>query len=420
MTISENRFFNSACFIRSAAVLLCSLGMILTMASSGAAMGRMGFAPGEKALIETVAAKDVPAFADDLNFDGLANAVGGSIDYYRKLPASKMIAFGETAYPASHLVRSLEHFLAFIESKPTPEELSAFIDRDYHVVAFTNSRKPVPVLFTGYYEPFLNGSRIRTETFRYPVYPRPDDLVTFNLADFSAGCAEKTGVGRVDAGNLVSYYNRSQIEDSDILESQCPPIAWVDDRTALFFLQIQGSGKIHLTDGDTLNVHYAISNGHPYRSIGAYLVENKKMKKEEVSMQSLKNYLRAHPEEVQTILHSNPRYVFFETRENGPVGCFNIALTPGRSVALDRTIAPAAALGFINSEKPVADESGNIKSWEPFTRFVVNQDTGSAIKGPGRADIFWGNGAYAELAAGHMKQPGNLYFLVLKPDKNQP
>ena len=402
--------------IRPAAVFFCALGIIFIIASNGATMGRMGFAPGEKVVMEMVQAKNIPAFADDLNFEGLANAASGSINYYRKLPASKMIAFGETEYSASHLVRSLEHFLAFVETKPTPSELSAFIGKNYHVVAFTEHHKLVPVLFTGYYEPFLNGSSIRTERFLYPVYPRPDDLVTFNLWDFSAGCAEKTGIGRVMEGKLVSYYSRSEIEDSDILESLCPPIAWVDDRVALFFLQIQGSGKIHLTDGDTFNVHYAISNGHPYKSIGAYLIEHQKMKKEDVSMQSLKDYLRAHPEEVQTILHSNPRYVFFETRENGPVGCFNIELTPGRSMALDRTIAPPGALGFINSEKPVADISGNITSWEPFSRFVVNQDTGSAIKGPGRADIFWGNGSYAELAAGYMKQPGNLYFLVLKQE----
>ncbi|MDO9264598.1 MAG: MltA domain-containing protein [Desulfosalsimonadaceae bacterium] len=416
MTISGNRFFKYVRLIRPAAVLLCAFGMIFMFASGCAALGRMWFAPGKKPVMETVAAKDLPAFADDLNFDDLAAAVSGSIDYYRKLPASKTIDFGKEAYPASHLVQSLEHFLAFIEKKPSPAELSAFIDRDYHVVAFTDRSKPVSVLFTGYYEPFLKGSRVRTETYKYPVYPRPDDLVTFDLSDFSAGCAEKSGVGRLMEGNLVSYYSRSQIEDTDVLERYLSPIAWVDDRVDLFFLQIQGSGKIRLTDGTTLNVHYLISNGHPYKSIGAYLVENKKMKKKDVSMQAIKDYLRAHPEEVQEILHSNPRYVFFETRENGPVGCFNIELTPGRSVALDRQIAPAGALAFIVTEKPVADCSGKIQSWEPFSRFVVNQDTGSAIQGPGRADIFWGNGAYAELAAGYMKQPGNLYFLVLKPD----
>ncbi|MFZ2921940.1 MAG: MltA domain-containing protein, partial [Desulfosalsimonadaceae bacterium] len=229
MTVSGNLFFKYVRFIRPAAVLLCAFGMIFMFASGCAALGRMWFAPGKKPVMETVAAKDLPAFADDLNFDALAAAVGGSIDYYRKLPASKTIDFGKEAYPASHLVRSLEHFLVFIEKKPAPAELSAFIERDYHVVAFTDRSKPVPVLFTGYYEPFLKGSRVRTETYKYPVYPRPDDLVTFDFSDFSAGCAEKSGVGRLMEGNLVSYYSRSQIEDTDVLASHLFPIAWVDD-----------------------------------------------------------------------------------------------------------------------------------------------------------------------------------------------
>lgn len=416
MPIFGSRFSPFARFIRPLAVLFWTMGILITVASESAAMGRLGFGPEKTAVMKTLRAQKIPVFADDLNFDDLAKAVGGSIDYYRKLPPSKRISFGDIAYPAAHLALSLERFLAFVETKPTPSELSAFIGENYDVVAFVDRRGPVPVLFTGYYEPLLNGSRLQSETFRYPVYARPDDLVTFNLSDFSSGCAQTAGVGRLAEGRLVPYYTRSQIETADVLKSTASPIAWVDDRVALFFLQIQGSGKIRLTDGNPLNVHYLISNGHPYKSIGAYLIEHQKMKKEDVSMQSIKDYLRAHPEEVQTILHSNPRYVFFETLGKGPVGCFNIALTPGRSVALDRRIAPAGALGFMVTEKPVADESGNIKSWEPFSRFVVNQDTGSAIQGPGRADIFWGNGPYAELAAGYMKQPGNLYFLVLKPE----
>ena len=367
-------------------------------------------------VLKKLPAAQHPAFEDDLDFNALGQAVSGSIRYYEKFPEDRQFYFGEDAFTAGHLTRSLKQFVAFIEKQPSPEDVRAFISQSYDVYAYVQNTAVHEVLFTGYYEPFLHGSRVRTETYKYPVYPRPDDLVTFNLSDFSGGCAEKTGVGRLAKGNLIPYYSRSQIEDTDVLEGRLPPIAWVDDQVALFFLQIQGSGKIHLTDRRTLNVHYLISNGQPYRSIGGYLIEKQKMKKEDVSMQSIKDYLRAHPEEIQEILHSNPRYVFFETRANGPVGCFDIELTPGRSVALDRQIAPAGALAFIVTEKPVADDSGKIQSWEPFSRFVVNQDTGSAIKGPGRADIFWGNGVYAELAAGYMKQPGNLYFLVLKPE----
>jgi membrane-bound lytic murein transglycosylase A len=345
----------------------------------------------------------------------LGKAISGSIRYYEKFSEDRQFYFGGDAVTAGLLIQSLKQFLAFIEQTPSPEDVRAFIDQYYDVYAYVQETAVHEVLFTGYYEPFLHGSRVRTETHRYPVYARPDDLVTFNLSDFSSGCAEKAGVGRLAEGNLIPYYTRSQIEDTDVLESHLSPIAWVDDRVALFFLQIQGSGKIHLTDGNTLNVHYRISNGHPYRSIGGYLIEKQKMKKEDVSMQSIKDYLRAHPEEIQEILHSNPRYVFFETTGKGPTGCFGIELTPGRSLALDRQAFPAGALAFVQAEKPVVDEAGEIRSWAGFSRFFLNQDTGSAIQGPGRADIFWGNGPYAESAAGYMKQPGNLYFLVLKP-----
>jgi len=197
-------------------------------------------------------------------------------------------------------------------------------------------------------------------------------------------------------------------------------ITWVNDPVALFFLQIQGSGKIRLEDGchekvRTINVHYNISNGHPYKSIGKYLIDNKKLSKETVSMQSIREYLNTHPDEVDDIFNYNPRYIFFEIVEKGPVGCFNLELIPGRSVALDRQIAPAGALVFTQTEKPEVNTAGKIQTWVRFSRFLLNQDTGSAIKGPGRADIFWGNGPYAELAAGYMKHPGQVYYLVLKP-----
>jgi membrane-bound lytic murein transglycosylase A len=194
-----------------------------------------------------------------------------------------------------------------------------------------------------------------------------------------------------------------------------PVIAWVNDPVALFFLQIQGSGKIRFQDGETINVHYLISNGHPYQSIGKTLIDMGKLVKEKVSMQSIRKYLEDHPNEQEAIFNTNPRYVFFETTEKEPVGCYGIELTPGRALALDRSAFPAGALAFVQAEKPVVGDAGDIIAWTAFSRFFLNQDTGSAIKGPGRADIFWGNGSYAELAAGYLKHPGRLFFLVLKP-----
>ncbi len=135
-----------------------------------------------------------------------------------------------------------------------------------------------------------------------------------------------------------------------------------------------------------------------------------------MSMQKIREYLAAHPEETPEVLNFNPSYVFFRLGDGGPYGSLGVALTPGRSLATDRRIFPRGALALIRTEKPLLDGSGAIEDWAPFSRFVLNQDTGGAIRGPGRADLFWGNGEYAEIAAGHMKQEGELYFLIMKPE----
>jgi membrane-bound lytic murein transglycosylase A len=135
-----------------------------------------------------------------------------------------------------------------------------------------------------------------------------------------------------------------------------------------------------------------------------------------MSMQKIREYLHQHPDEIEAVFNFNPSYVFFKIEPDGPLGSINVKLTPGRSIALDRDLFPKAALCFIEAEKPIVDSTGEINSWQRFTRFALNQDTGGAIRGAGRADLFWGNGPYAEIAAGHLKHPGKLYFLVLKPE----
>jgi len=215
---------------------------------------------------------------------------------------------------------------------------------------------------------------------------------------------------------VVPYYERSAIDTEGVLEGRAEVLAWVEDPVDIFFLQIQGSGKVYLDNGEVINVGYQTTNGQPYRSIGKLLIDEEKISVEEMSMQKIREYLHNHPEEIDTVLNHNPSYVFFTIEPDGPLGNINVKLTPGRSIALDRRIFPKAALAFIQTEKPVIDSTGQIHSWLPFTRFALNQDTGGAIRGPGRADLFWGNGPYAEIAAGHLKHTGELYFLVLKPD----
>ncbi len=352
-----------------------------------------------------------PALSDDLNYEGLNHCIQMSLTYLKKVPRDRAFAFGADSYTAAHLIRSLEVFQEFIQARPSADQITARVRSDY--AAYRANGLSDKVLFTGYYEPVLKGSLKETPLYHYPLYSRPDDLITVDLSAFSAKYAGETITGRYTGQTLVPYYDRKTIENREIFKGQA--LAWVGDPVDLFFLHIQGSGKILLDQGKTLNVHYHAANGHPYRSIGKVLIDQGKIPKSEISMQAIRAYLKSHPQEQETILSANPSYVFFKTETDGPLGNLNVPLTPGRSIAVDKKIFPPAALMFIQTQKPVMTEAGQLGTWEDFGRFALNQDTGGAITGPGRADIFWGNGPYAELAAGHLQHRGDMYFLILKP-----
>lgn len=359
----------------------------------------------------------LPEFYDDMCYDALSASIEQSLDYLRALGPDTLFNFGEDTYAADHVILSLEQFGKFLQTHPDTEALNRFIRERYNVYQAAGGQQVGRVLFTGYYEPFLKGSFNKSGRFQYPLYTRPDDLVAVNLSLFSEKFKGETIWGRLNEQNLVPYHDRREIEADDALSGKADVLAWVDDPIDLFFLHIQGSGKLYMDTGEPVNVHYNSPNGRPYRSIGKVLIDNGAIPREEMSMQAIKKYLRTHPAEAEDILNANPSYVFFNTEVEGPIGSLGRKLTPGRSIATDRRLFPKGALAFIETEKPLVDGNGTIESWSGFGRFVLNQDTGGAIRGPGRADLFWGNGPYAELAAGYMQHPGKLYFLVLKTDE---
>ena len=373
--------------------------------------------PGKDNAMEEVSSWSYPDFSDDLGYDGLEHSISKSLTYLNKIPADREFVFGQDRYTAGHLIVSIQQFADFIEKQPTVEELNEFIQANYRVYRSVGRDGWGDVLYTGYYEPHLRGSRSRTEEYQFPIYTKPDDLITIDLALFDEKYNGQRIIGRFTEETVVPYHERSEIDTDGALEGKAEVLAWVADPVDVFFLQIQGSGKVYLDDGDVINVHYHTTNGQPYRSIGKLLIDEEKITVEEMSMQKIREYLNNHPEEMDGVFNYNPSYVFFKTEAEGPLGNINVKLTPGRSIALDRFIFPKGALVFIQTEKPVVDSAGQIHSWQPFSRFALNQDTGGAIRGPGRADLFWGNGPYAEIAAGHMKHAGELYFLVLNPDR---
>ncbi|MFW6010999.1 MAG: murein transglycosylase A [Desulfosalsimonas sp.] len=358
----------------------------------------------------------IPLFSDDLKYADLVSALGQSMAYYERLPGGRKFDLGRDSYSARELAAGLRRFKELVEKKPSADQLNAFLRENARIYQFAQQNISVRVLLTGYYEPVLDGSRKKTDKFKYPIYSRPEDLVKVDLSEFGIKCSEKYIIGRYTGQGVVPYYDRRTIETENVLESRAEPIAWTDDPINLFFLHVQGSGMIKMRNGDILRVHYSITNGQPYRSIGKYLIDQGKISRQEMSMQAIARYIRQNPSEMEDVFFYNPRYVFFEVSNHGPTGTTGAKLTPGRSVALDQRVAPPGALLFVSGKKPVCDDSGDIKRWEPFSRFMCSQDSGTAIRGEKRADIFWGAGDYAETAAGHMKHPGYVYFIVVEPD----
>lgn len=240
-----------------------------------------------------------------------------------------------------------------------------------------------PMLFTGYFEPELTGSLVETERFKYPLYSLPPDIDT-----------------------AAPWYSRAEIEEDGVLQGQGLEIAWVDNPVDAFFLHVQGSGRIRLPDGSSLRVGYAGKNGHDYRSIGRELVRRGIYEAHQVSAQVIRNWVHRNPAEGLALLRHNPSYVFFRVlsrlpAHKGPLGAMNRSITEFRSIAVDPAFTPLGAPVWI-------EKDGN----QPMRRLMVAQDTGSAIKGPQRADIFFGTGAKAGREAGTIKDPGRMVVLL--------
>ena len=355
-----------------------------------------------------------PDFSDDMSHGSLETAINQSLDYLNRLDPSTSFRFGPDTFTASHLAKSINAFQELIKQNPSTDKLRKAIETSFWVYRSVGSDGRGKVLFTGYYEPALQGSMHPSPDYPYPVYRKPDDWVRIDLGLFNPNYAGQRIVGRYVNQSVVPCFSREEIDSKGSLRQKGSELLWVSDRVDLFFLHIQGSGRVLLEDGTVLHVNYDCNNGRPYRSIGRLLIDEGTISQEEMSMQRIRAYMKNHPQDIERVLNHNQSYVFFRLVDQGPMGAIEVPLTPGRSVATDLRLFPRAALAFIQSEKPSVGEDGTILSWETFGRFVLNQDTGGAIRGPGRLDLFWGCSQYAEMAAGHMQHDGTLYFLVLK------
>jgi membrane-bound lytic murein transglycosylase A len=260
-------------------------------------------------------------------------------------------------------------------------------------------------LFTGYYEAELNGARHKSWTYRTPIYSRPEELINIDLGKFRSEWQGDRLAGRVNGGKLEPYESRAEIEAGS-LKNRNLEIVWVDDPVDAFFLHIQGSGRVRMEDGSVIRLGYAGHNGHAYFAIGRELVRRGNMTVDQVSMQSIRAWMEIHSEQAADLMLLNPSYIFFkEIGGGGPIGAQGVILTPGRSLAVDRRYVPLGVPVWLDTADP-------LKPGKPWRRLMVAQDTGGAIKGIVRGDIFFGYGDTAAKQAGRMRQQGHVYLLL--------
>ena len=264
-------------------------------------------------------------------------------------------------------------------------------------------------LVTGYYEPLLHGSRTRSERFAYPIYGPPDDMLEVDMGELFPQFRGQRVRGRLQGKRVVPYFNRAEIDAGLAPALHGRELFWVENEVELFFLQIQGSGRIELEDGTRVKIGYADQNGHGYASIGKKLIDMGELKPEETSMQGIKNWAENNPERLSILLGQNPSYVFFRELPDtlsAPLGALGVPLTNEYSIAVDQRSIPLGVPVFLATTQP--------NSAEPLNRLMFAQDTGGAIRGAVRADFFWGFGEYAAVRAGSMKQSGRMWVLFPK------
>jgi membrane-bound lytic murein transglycosylase A len=292
--------------------------------------------------------------------------------------------------------------------KPSSDAVQAYFKQYFSVYKTTNVDGTENGLITGYYEPLLKGSRTKSAKYPHPLYSPPADLVTVELDSLFPELKYKRVRGRLVGNKLVPYYNRSEIEvDASPIKGR--ELIYIDDIIDVFFLQIQGSGLVQLEDGEQVHVGYADQNGQSYNSIGRVLIERGELTPATASMQGIKNWARNNMAKLRELLNNNPSYVFFRELPAGlpgPLGALGVPILAERVIAVDPKFVPLGAPVFLSTTEP--------NSTKPFKRLMMAQDTGGAIKGGVRADLFWGAGFEAGTKAGAMKQTGKMWVFLPK------
>jgi membrane-bound lytic murein transglycosylase A len=331
---------------------------------------------------------ELPALLDDGDPRSLRQAIEQSLGWLSRQPAAQRLSFGPRVLTVAEQAQGLRRMLDLLADDPSPLVLEERVRAEFEVFRSVG-RDDGAMLVTGYHEPIIDAAEAPSADYRVPIMGVPRDL-----------------------GARRPYWTRAEIDEGR-LAGAARPLAWARDPVDVFFMEIEGSGTLRLPGGREIRVGHAATNGRPYRSVGWLLIQEGQIEREAMTMRALREWLAAHPGERARVLRHNESYVFFRLLPGAPVGSLGVPLTPERSIATDPAVFPRGALAFLRSMRPVELPEGLI-AWKPFARFVLNQDAGGAIRGPGRVDVFWGRGPGADLAASDMKEAGELYFIVPK------
>jgi membrane-bound lytic murein transglycosylase A len=356
---------------------------------------------GQDALRKITNPDDIPDFTlACIDLSELRSTITNSINYMNK-PSSKQF------YPISGIthaqaLESLKEFAKMLDSGLKGSKLNEAIKQKFDVYISVGCDDKGTVLFTGYYTPIFDASATQTARFKYPLYKTPSDLVKGTNGEI---------LGRKGAdGKITQYPSRAEIEKSGMLKGT--ELYWLSDPFEVYVAHVQGSARLKLPSGEQVTIGYDASNGHEYNSIQKEMVKDGKIPADKISLATMIDYFKQHPNEVDMYMQRNPRFVFFTKIKSNPLGCLNEPVTAMRSIATDKSIFPRASLSFISTVLP-AESSGTISN-RVYRGFALDQDAGGAIRAPGRCDVYMGIGPTAGKLAGQTYQEGKLYYLFLK------
>jgi membrane-bound lytic murein transglycosylase A len=348
--------------------------------------------PGELALRKITDPNQIPDYTHVCSDTGrLREAIINSLNYMGKPSSKKFYPYGDITYERA--VKSLRELANLFSSRLSPQQMNAVLRDRFDTYISVGCDDQGKVLFTGYYTPIFDGSSTRTDRFKYPLYKQPADLLKGS---------DGTILGqRGPDGQIRQYPSREVIHNSNMLAGN--ELVWLSDPFEVYIAHVQGSAKIRMPGGQLETVGYAANNGWEYQSIGQKMIDSRKLPVENLNLKSMIAYFKAHPDEVDAYIKQNPRFVFFRSEKGDPRGSLNEPVIPFRTVATDKTIYPRAMLAFVSADlaRPVG--------------FALDQDTGGAIRAPGRCDVYMGVGDHAAELAGGTYREGRLYYLFIKP-----